>query len=239
MYYNLSEFSKLYKRLMFFEYCLKDRLVRKYTIVHGNKCFKRILPYLKKLEVATSKYKNKFSKLDSNTQKSAADKLIEAFDILYLADVVDLLNEAIFYNDIVSKGFFRYSYKLNDFKKHCKNIKEFRNAISHLNFKVYSSAKHVFIKSLIYFEDIMGLELYGIDINKFNSGANRPSMKEIIEFMYNEDKNLLLDDMKVIDIFDEIAISNGYTVKSLPSRASVIRTMFKIKAENKKSVSMG
>ncbi len=41
--------------------------------------------------------------------------------------------------------------------------------------------------------------------------------------------------MKVIDIFDEIAINNDYTVKSLPSRASVIRTMFKIKAENKKS----
>ena len=41
--------------------------------------------------------------------------------------------------------------------------------------------------------------------------------------------------MKVIDIFDEIAINNDYTVKSLLSRASVIRTMFKIKAENKKS----
>lgn len=47
------------------------------------------------------------------------------------------------------------------------------------------------------------------------------------------------EDMKVIDIFDEIAISNGYTVKSLPSRASVIRTMFKIKAENKKSENIG
>lgn len=233
MYYNLSEFSKLYKRLMFFEYCLKERLIQKYTIVHGNKCFKRVFPYLNKLELATSKYKNKFSKLQSNVRKSETDKLIEAFDILYLADVVDLLNEATFYNDLVSKGFFRYSYKLNEFKKHCKNIKEFRNTISHLNFKVYSAEKHIFIKSLIYFEDIMGLKLYGIDINKFNSGANRPSMKEIIEFIYNEDKNLLSDDMKVIDIFDEIAINNGYTVKSLPSRASIIRTKFKTQAENK------
>ena len=235
MYYNLSEFSKLYKRLMFFEYCLKDRLVRKYTIVHGNKCFKRILPYLKKLEVATSKYKNKFSKLDSNTQKSAADKLIEAFDILYLADVVDLLNEAIFYKDLVSKNFFKFTYVLNDFKSHCKNIKEFRNTISHLNFKAYSTAKHSYIKSLVYFEDMLELKLYGVDINKFSLSANRPCASEIMKFIYKEDKNLISDDMKVIDIFDEIAISNGYTVKSLPSRASVIRTMFKIKAENKKS----
>ena len=86
---------------------------------------------------------------------------------------------------------------------------------------------------------MLELKLYGVDINKFSSSANRPCASEIMKFIYKEDKNLISDDMKVIDIFDEIAISNGYTVKSLPSRASVIRTMFKIKAENKKSVSMG
>ncbi len=237
MYYIITEFSKFYKRIAFLESSLKDKLIQRYALIHNQQCFNRVYPYLLKLEMTTTKYKNQFTKMKINNKISETDKLFSAFNTLYFSDTIDLLNEKIFYNDKVSSGFFQYSYKLNYFKNQCKNIKEFRNIISHQNFNIYVKNKPIYVKALVYFEQMLDLKLYDIDINKFNINSSRPSLKDIMQFIYKENENIMQNDKKVIDIFDEIAINNGYTIKSLPSRASIIRTKFKIQADNKLLIS--
>ena len=123
MYYIITEFSKFYKRIAFLESSLKDKLIQRYALIHNQQCFNRVYPYLLKLEMTTTKYKNQFTKMKINNKISETDKLFSAFNTLYFSDTIDLLNEKIFYNDKVSSGFFNTPISLIISKINVKILK--------------------------------------------------------------------------------------------------------------------
>jgi hypothetical protein len=70
-----------------------------------------------------------------------------------------------------------------------------------------------------------------IGVYQFN--INRPSIKQIIEKIAEYDDYALSNDRKLVELFDAIALNNGYSKNSLPKYWNIIRSTFDYKKENK------
>ena len=74
-------------------------------------------------------------------------------------------------------------------------------------------------------------------IDKINKSP-KLSCKDILSFIYTENKEIFKDDKLLILLFDDIALINGYTFQGLPQRKSIIREHFKILENVKKEISV-
>lgn len=70
-----------------------------------------------------------------------------------------------------------------------------------------------------------------LSVYQFN--INRPSIKQIIEKIAEYDDYALCNDRKLVELFDIIALNNGYSKDSLPKYWNIIRAAFDYKKENK------
>ena len=61
---------------------------------------------------------------------------------------------------------------------------------------------------------------------------DKPSIKEIIDFIANYDSSFFDNDREFCYLFDNIAINNGYTERNLPSYWSIGREIFRYKKEH-------
>lgn len=70
-----------------------------------------------------------------------------------------------------------------------------------------------------------------IGVYRFN--INRPSIRQIIEKIAEYDDYALSNDRKLVELFDSIALNNGYLKDSLPKYWNIIRAAFDYKKELK------
>lgn len=70
-----------------------------------------------------------------------------------------------------------------------------------------------------------------VGVYQFN--INRPSIKQIIEKIAEYDDYVLSNDRKLVELFDTIALNNGYSKDSLPKYWNIIRAAFDYKKDNK------
>lgn len=70
-----------------------------------------------------------------------------------------------------------------------------------------------------------------IGVYQFN--INRPSIKQIIEKIAEYDDYALSNDRKLVELFDSIALNNGYLKNNLPKYWNIIRAAFEYKKECK------
>ncbi len=70
-----------------------------------------------------------------------------------------------------------------------------------------------------------------VSVYQFN--INRPSIKQIIEKIAEYDDYVLSNDRKLVELFDTIALNNGYSKDSLPKYWNIIRAAFDYKKDNK------
>ena len=70
-----------------------------------------------------------------------------------------------------------------------------------------------------------------VGVYQFN--INRPSIKQIIEKIAEYDDYALSNDRKLIELFDTIALNNGYMKDSLPKYWNIIRASFDYKKDYK------
>lgn len=70
-----------------------------------------------------------------------------------------------------------------------------------------------------------------IGVYQFN--INRPSIRQIIEKIAEYDDYALSNDRKLVELFDTIALNNGYSKNSLPKYWNIIRAAFDYKKDNK------
>lgn len=68
-------------------------------------------------------------------------------------------------------------------------------------------------------------------LNQFKFDIPKPSIRKIIEKIAEYDINLFDDDRKLIDLFDGIALTNGYEKNNLPKYWTIIRASFDYKKE--------
>ncbi len=70
-----------------------------------------------------------------------------------------------------------------------------------------------------------------VGVYQFN--INRPSIKQIIERIAEYDDYVLSNDRKLVELFDTVALKNGYLKDSLPKYWNIIRAAFDYKKDNK------
>lgn len=69
-----------------------------------------------------------------------------------------------------------------------------------------------------------------VEVYQFN--IKRPSIKQIIEKIAEYDDYVLSNDRKLVELFDTIALNNGYSKDSLPKYWNVIRAAFDYKRQS-------
>lgn len=236
--YILNEFSIFYKRLIRIERDFKKLLYEKYINAHGENAYNIVYRYLREIEKRRNENDKSFSKIFS-AQKTNNEKLEMSFEKMYLSEILNLFANKIFLkNKKIVNNFFHVPIKTNEttFQKKQKHLKEFRNCIAHYNRKKYILDKNKFIDALIYFENLLEYNLkFNYDVLLKLNKSRKLSLKDILKFIYETDKNYFNDDKLLILLFDEIALINGYSFKELPQRKSIIREHFRIKEAIRKN----
>ena len=96
--YDYIEFSKIYKRVMDIELCLKEQLKFSLTATFPNKMFYRLIPFLKSnfknryIEGYGAKSRDKINDL-INSKISEEEKINKFVRMAYLSDLLKILTE--------------------------------------------------------------------------------------------------------------------------------------------------
>lgn len=141
-------------------------------------------------------------------------------------------------NRRIKNNFFNEEIQTNNttFQQQSKNLKDFRNCIAHCNIKKYSLERNKFIKGLTYFERILNCNvILSCEILDKISNSSKLSVNQILAYIYSTDPQYFKDDKLLILLFDDIALINGYSFKSLPQRKTIIREHFKLLEKFKKN----
>ena len=121
-----------------------------------------------------------------------------------------------------------------------------RNHIAHFDFKKYRETKNEYLHSLLLYEINLGCSLGKYDTVPNNLGY-KPSMIQIIEKIYELAPELFKKDIPhsafpynkdrmLVDMYEDIAVLNGYEYSELKSQWDVIREKYRF---NKKKTEEG
>lgn len=236
--YDYIEFSKIYKRVMDIELCLKEQLKFSLTATFPNKMFYRLIPFLKSnfknryIEGYGAKSRDKINDL-INSKISEEEKINKFVRMAYLSDLLKILTEypAIYKDMNFSKNFYRETVIFNDLKKYASGLKKLRNAIMHFDIRTYKQNKISFLKALGYWEIMLNCSnSYIHKLPTINS-----KIRTVLKLIAKTDSEFFeLSDRIVCDIFDEIAFLNGREVKDLPEYWSIVRTFYELKRHSLK-----
>ena len=148
-----------------------------------------------------------------------------------------IFTEEAFRIDEIQKEF--YAVKIEKFKE-LRNSREalitLRNHIAHFNFKAYSAKKKEYLNALLLYEYCLGCSLgkYG----KIPSDLGyKPNMSKIIQTIFNLAPELFMKnipqeqfpynkDRMIVDLYEDIAVLNGWEYCELKSQWDVIRKKY-------------
>lgn len=236
--YILAEFSIFYKRLMVVEDCLKNLIISKYTQYYGENAYTILYRYFLNIENRRTNGKV-FIKIHNST-KTNNDKLVLSVSKMYLSELLHMFTNAVFLkNKKIKKNFFREFIQTNttEFQQQQKSLNDFRNCIAHCDIKKYSNERKKFINGLIYFERILNCNpVITLSFMEQINLSKKLSIGDILSFIYHVDKDYFKDDKLLLLLFDDLALINGYTFKSLPQRWSIIRQKFQLLGKVKESI---
>ena len=231
--HDFIEFSKIYKRVMDIELCLKERLKYALTATFPNKMFFRLIPFIKtnlKNRYIEGFGKNTRDKLIDliNSKKTEEDKINEFVNIAYLSDILKLLTEypALYKDKNFVRNFYRQSVVFNDLKKYSSALKKLRNAIMHFDILTYKQNKTNYIIALGYWEKLLNCTYSFIH----SLPPVEPKISPILKLLSQYEPDFFqTSDRIVCDLFDEVAFLNGRQVKDFPEYWSIVRTFYDLR----------
>ena len=233
----LNEFSSYYKRITRVEQYLKNRIVAKYTTIFGDKAYNILFEYFIKLEkIPNAKYKRKFTSI-WKSNKTNQEKLINSVNTMYLPEILELFKNKAYTLNAVRKGFFAISVNTieEEFQNRQKYLKELRNYVAHFNYKKMHKDKKALLKSLVYFEYLLGYrQSFDYQVVNVLDKSKKLATKTILELIYQQNPSYFSDDRLLISLFDDIAIMTGYNSRELPQRWSIGRQKYEMQRQNKK-----
>lgn len=236
--YILTEFSIFYKRLMVVENNLKNLIILQYTAVFGDNAYNVLYRYFHSLDLQR-KLKEQTFKIINLSKKTNTEKLVISVNKMYLGEILNLFANPVFLkNRKVANNFFPIQTMTNnsDFQQKQKALKDFRNSIAHGNIKKYLLERNRMIKGLVFFEKILQCSaFFTFDILNQISNSKKLSVTEILSIIYDINNYYFKDDKILIMVFDDIALINGYTFKSLPQRWTIIRQKFELEKRIKEN----
>lgn len=228
-YFQIIEFSKIYKRILELETTIKARTESSLFITYSQKGFYRLIPFIKTLS------KKKYgTKLDSiiNSKLSENKKLEKFLKIVYLSDLLQMItNFKPLYKD---KKFINNLYFLKPDKNIARKYKDIlynlRNNIMHFNLNDYIKNKKEYLEALSYWERLF-----------FCSNAKlqelppvKPSIMPILKMLEKEYPEIMqMDDRVICDVVDDILFINGIPFEKYPKYWSIVRQIYEFKKNNK------
>jgi len=246
------EFSKIYARLMRLELTIKHNAylaIKEHNDKNALNEFIKFFQNKRRQQRYTNDRKNKLDYIINHPQKTQLQKMKLLINELYLSDMLNLILKTtqfkikeideIFYNKIPKKYI--------ELENCIKPLTFLRNCIAHYNFKLYKDNKTLFLDSLFLFEVHLGHNIAGIaQLPKFK---NKPSIKEIVQEIYNLKPELIADvhtkcsdesktyycnqHRMLLSLFDDICIYNGISANDLPSPWTILRELYRFQSEIK------
>lgn len=240
-----NEFSKLYKRLMRLELQIKasafSAIIQIYQkdALNQLKNFFTNTPRSKKYESVKG---NVLNIILSNKNLTNDEKLKQLLQSLYLSDLLTLIltYKQFTRNEIAEIFYFKVPENYMKLKKQRFLLKNLRNDIAHYNFSNYEKNKKEYWDALLEFEVYFGFSPKGIFELPFF--GYKPNLKEILykigearpdllQVSYEESEYFYNKDRVLLDLYDEIALYNGYDETDLQSPWSILREVYRVKNE--------
>jgi len=242
----LIEFSKIYKRLMELEHCLKNKMINSVDSFYGDNSFLTFKYFFEQLEtkekyskIIDYNYKTKVGKkifiikeIKNNTNLEDSVKFQKTIQCLYLSDFLKLLTKhKLFYkNKKIKNAFYVKKPDFNMIDKYSEYLINLRNYIMHFNYQDYLKDRQSYLDALKYFEIHLGCS-----IDKLHSIKLEPnhSIKSILEALNNTipelfDKESIISqkDRLLCDYYDDLAFINGCPYNELPAYWSILRQKY-------------
>lgn len=235
--HDYIEFSKIYKRVMDIELCLKERLKFSLTATFPHRMFRKLIPFLQNnfkgryIEGYGKKSRDKLIDL-IKSNKTEEEKIQEFINMAYLSDLLFILtdNPTIYKDNNFVRNFYRKNVIFNDLKKYASRLKKLRNAIMHFDVITYKQNKSNYILSLSYWEQQLNCS------NCFIHTLPKiePKIAPILRMLSLHKPDFFeTSDRLICDMFDEIAFLNGCKVEDLPEYWSIGRTIYNLKRQRR------
>lgn len=239
------EFSKVYGRLMRLELLIKEKAFLAIINCYGANSFEVFADFFTGL-FSSKKYPGEKKNLINNNEINDNEKFKALVKCLYLPDLLNLiLKHPKFKTSEITDNFYvQLPVNFNQLKKQRIWLRELRNDIAHYNFSSYAQNKIAYWNALLLFEKHLGHNILGIE--SLPVLGLKPSVRKILQSIANLRPDLLDINLKeenqmihhynkqrlLLDIFDEIALYNGYDSTELHSPWSIFREAFRFKKEN-------
>lgn len=226
---TLNEFAAYYKRVIRVERYLKDLIYEKYVETYGEKAYLHIYNrYFSTIKMRQKANDKTFLKIFKE-KKGNLKKLELSIDKMYTSEVIAFLSHSVFLKDKVRKNFFNKGIHTNknEFRRIAKYYKDFRNCICHYDVKQFKLEKSKFVDALLYFEKIVNCK-YRFTSGSLENLEYKPSIKSILQYIYNTNPEYFRDDRILVNVFDDIARLIDFRTDDLPQYKSIIRQKFKI-----------
>lgn len=246
------EFSKIYKRLLRLELLIKYKIINSVLLVHKNNTmtiFKKFFSneYIYNFYKNDSKKKNYFLEIRDNKSIIDAIKFEKIINMLTLRHLLHFMfTEEAFRNPEISTKFYaKESINFKQLKENRMLLINLRNYVAHFNFKEYETSKNEYLQALILYEICLGCSL-GKYENIPNQLGYKPNMTDIITKIFELCPELFKKDIPhsnfpynkdriIVDMYEDIAVLNGWEYRELKSQWDVIRQKFRFnqqKTEN-------
>lgn len=245
------EFSKIYKRLLRLELLIKTKIIGTSLAVYKDDVMLKFSKFFNNEKIYgkywnEAKSKNSFLAFRDERSMPNSLKFSSIIKILTLRHLLHFIfTEESFRNPEIANSF--YEKEQVNFKE-LKNAKQsliyLRNYIAHFNFKEYKDNKKEYLQALLLYEISIGCSLGKCDSIPNNLG-NKPSMPKIIETIYELAPELFQKDVPhsafpynkdrmIVDMYEDIAVLNGYDYGELKSQWDVIREKYKFNSKKAK-----
>lgn len=241
----ITEFSKIYRRLLNIEISLKDNFFNVMKKVHNDKLFFRIIPYVKILIKSTryqySKSKNgitytcDFLEDILQSKNCDDDKLKQTLNKLYLKDFLGMLTDykMVYKNPNFKKCFYHVIPNFDELKKYAAGLCHLRNAIMHFNFSDFEKNRKHYICTLNYWEQ----KIHCRNTFIHNLPSIQPTVKNILNIIKIHYPEIFSGyDRDLCDMYDDIAIINGLPIDDLPQYWSILRQKYILKSAKDKQM---
>lgn len=226
----LSEFSRIYKRLMVLEHTIKIRMFESFANRYKKDVYVKLIPYLTHIDKI---HNNKIFSDISIKKLSDQEKLQKSFYLMYLSDLLYIFefkdqNEKFSYKtNLIKGGFFSKSIlDANALRSKIQNLIALRNCIAHFNYLKYLNNKTKYIDALNFFE--IQMDCNNRTLKYIPKLQATPTIKNILEAIFKLDKDVFKDDRLLCNSFDDIAVCNGWHINKLPSYWTIVKQKYQI-----------
>lgn len=244
------EFSKIYKRLLRLELLIKYKIINSVLTVYKDNTITVFQKFFNNENIYKSykseaRNRNYFLEIRDNKSFIDAIKFEQLINMLTLRHLLHFIfTEKDFRKPEISDNFYvKQNINFKELKNNKTHLINLRNYVAHFNFKEYQADKNKYLYSLILYELCLGCSL-GKYEKIPNDLGNKPSTITIInrifelcpelfkkdiphqKFPYNKDR-------MIVDMYEDIAVLNGWEYKELKSQWDVIRDKYRFNQTKK------